>query len=162
MSGSRLMAKLLLFITSITLISLMALTRCGLIAENEQFLQDNGTCASWKNNLLTEFSSGILWSNECFSDRTLKRFLSHALLFMDSLADSRKTPAVYHSQPLISPAFGSDGTDKRDGYLEQREEESRQEVDKLRAEIRSLKLQILDLKSKWSIPWAKNTPFTPS
>ncbi|XP_059615807.1 chondroitin sulfate N-acetylgalactosaminyltransferase 1 [Phlebotomus argentipes] len=97
MVGSKLLARLLLLISSVTLISLLALTRCGI--------------------------GGLVADNVLIAD------------------ESGATKMDVQQQ--------MEGEQQR-GYLQllqQREEENRQEVAKLTAEIRSLKLQLLQLKN---------------
>ncbi|GAB0100606.1 Hexosyltransferase [Sergentomyia squamirostris] len=100
MVGSKLLARLLLLISSVTLISLLALTRCGI--------------------------GGLVADNVLIAD------------------DSGATKVDLQQQQVNSE------NEQQRGYLQllqQREEENRQEVAKLTAEIRSLKLQLLQLRN---------------
>lgn len=120
MAGSKLLARLLLLISSVTLISLLALTRCGLgglIATENGLVSANigGSAAVGVGDEEYGASSGIRESSAALS------------------AQSR---------------FAND--EQQNGYLQmlqQREEENLKEVAKLTAEIKALKLQILQLKN---------------
>ncbi|KFB36588.1 AGAP007720-PA-like protein [Anopheles sinensis] len=115
MVGSKLLARLLLLISSVTLISLLALTRCGLGAH----------CPAEADKVAkSEYQSG------------------------DSRHEARQPDAI---DPLPKQErFQSDAEQQQGGYLQmlqQREEENLREVAKLTAEIKALKLQILQLKT---------------
>ncbi|XP_058123617.1 chondroitin sulfate N-acetylgalactosaminyltransferase 1 [Anopheles ziemanni] len=127
MVGSKLLARLLLLISSVTLISLLALTRCGLggivVKENAGSSQ-TALASGGGQGGESEYQSG------------------------DSRHEARQPDAI---DPLPKQErFQSDTEQQQSGYLQmlqQREEENLREVAKLTAEIKALKLQILQLKS---------------
>uniref|UniRef100_A0A182JT31 Hexosyltransferase n=1 Tax=Anopheles christyi TaxID=43041 RepID=A0A182JT31_9DIPT len=119
--GSKLLARLLLLISSITLISLMVLTRCGL----------GGLISKENGSIVSAATSG--------SDTDSKSYY---------VSDQRPPMAVEFS--LQQSHFQADAEQQQSGYmqmLQQREEENLKEVAKLTAEIKALKLQILQLKN---------------
>uniref|UniRef100_A0A182M921 Hexosyltransferase n=1 Tax=Anopheles culicifacies TaxID=139723 RepID=A0A182M921_9DIPT len=121
--GSKLLARLLLLISSVTLISLMVLTRCGL---GGLIIRENGSIISTSNNAAE--GDGQL----------------------NYLGGERKPPlAMEYAQQQNH--YQSDAEQQQNGYLQmlqQREEENLKEVAKLTAEIKALKLQILQLKNR--------------
>lgn len=126
MAGSKLLARLLLLISSITLISLLALARCGIggLVENNLLLTDDG---KWFVTLNFHFKNLF------------------AVLHMNWLdvTDAGGTLQHTHDEAL--------NRDQQNNYmilLEQREEENRQEIAKLTAEIKALKVQLLQHRSK--------------
>ncbi|XP_053688840.1 chondroitin sulfate N-acetylgalactosaminyltransferase 1 [Sabethes cyaneus] len=122
MAGSKLLARLLLLISSVTLISLLALTRCGLgglIATENGFVNVN-VPSSGSSSAVDEADFGGSSGN--------------------------REPAV--AALSVSNRLAHD--EQQNGYLQmlqQREEENIKEVAKLTAEIKALKLQILQLKN---------------
>ncbi|XP_041774386.1 chondroitin sulfate N-acetylgalactosaminyltransferase 1 [Anopheles merus] len=120
--GSKLFARLLLLISSITLISLMVLTRCGL---GGLIVKENGS-------IVSASASGAEADAENY-------YLS-----------DRKPPPMAVEFSLQQNHYQADVEQQQNGYmqmLQQREEENLKEVAKLTAEIKALKLQILQLKN---------------
>uniref|UniRef100_A0A8D8MY22 Hexosyltransferase n=1 Tax=Culex pipiens TaxID=7175 RepID=A0A8D8MY22_CULPI len=116
MAGSKLLARLLLLISSVTLISLLALTRCGL----------GGLIA-------TENGGGLVSAN---------------MGGPVGIGGDEEYAAGGGSSGVRE--LSADRNEQQSGYLQmlqQREEENIKEVAKLTAEIKALKLQILQLKN---------------
>uniref|UniRef100_A0A182Q993 Hexosyltransferase n=1 Tax=Anopheles farauti TaxID=69004 RepID=A0A182Q993_9DIPT len=125
MVGSKLLARLLLLISSVTLISLMVLTRCGL---GGLIVRENGSIIN-----APAASGGSAEAGSAESEYLAER----------------KSPAAVEFAPQQS-RFQADAEQQQSGYmqmLQQREEENLKEVAKLTAEIKALKLQILQLKN---------------
>ncbi|ETN58756.1 chondroitin beta-1,4-N-acetyl galactosaminyl transferase 1 [Anopheles darlingi] len=121
---SKLLVRLLLFISLVILISLLALTRCGL----KGFI-------SKENNSAVDSTA----TDSVISDG-------------DYVGVQEAVPlgAIEHFISSPQDRYQSDAEQQHNGYLQmlqQREEENLKEVAKLTNEIRTLKLQILQLKS---------------
>ncbi|XP_053675010.1 chondroitin sulfate N-acetylgalactosaminyltransferase 1 [Anopheles nili] len=122
MVGSKLLARLLLLISSITLISLMILTRCG-------------------------FGGLILKENDTIINTSSSGREPEAAYHVDERARDAQITMEFFAQPNH---YQPPDHEQQSGYLQmlqQREEENLKEVAKLTAEIRALKLQILQLKN---------------
>lgn len=120
--GSKLFARLLLLISSITLISLMVLTRCGL------------------GGLIVKENGSIVSASASDAEADAENYY---------LSD-RKLPPMAVEFSLQQNHYQADAEQQQNGYmqmLQQREEENLKEVAKLTAEIKALKLQILQLKN---------------
>uniref|UniRef100_A0A182NHB1 Hexosyltransferase n=1 Tax=Anopheles dirus TaxID=7168 RepID=A0A182NHB1_9DIPT len=128
MVGSKLLARLLLLISSVTLISLMVLTRCGL---GGLIVRENGSIINGPGGGSAEGSAE-------------SEYLS-----------VRKAPMALAEFAPQQSRFQADAEQQHSGYmqmLQQREEENLKEVAKLTAEIKALKLQIMQLKNGLSAP----------
>uniref|UniRef100_A0A182P4G4 Hexosyltransferase n=1 Tax=Anopheles epiroticus TaxID=199890 RepID=A0A182P4G4_9DIPT len=122
--GSKLFARLLILISSITLISLMVLTRCGL----------GGLIVKENESIVSAIASGVESDAQNYY-----------------LNDRRSPMAVEFS--LQQNRYQADAEQQQNAYmqmLQQREEENLKEVAKLTAEIKALKLQILQLQNELS------------
>lgn len=111
--GVTLLARMLLLISSVTLISLLALTRCGLSGA----ALDNG------------MEEGLSFEQKKIYIFTLTFFIS----------------AV--SPPARVSAMRSESESHHTMLMMQREEENQQEITRLRAEIKSLKIELFQLKN---------------
>ncbi|XP_058837853.1 chondroitin sulfate N-acetylgalactosaminyltransferase 1 [Topomyia yanbarensis] len=121
MAGSKLLARLLLLISSVTLISLLALTRCGL---GGLIATENGLIGGV--NVAPGSASAAAAEDEDFGGSS----------------GNKESAAALSSR--------NEQDEQQNGYLQmlqQREEENLKEVAKLTAEIKALKLQILELKN---------------
>uniref|UniRef100_A0A182XZA6 Hexosyltransferase n=1 Tax=Anopheles stephensi TaxID=30069 RepID=A0A182XZA6_ANOST len=128
--GSKLLARLLLLISTVTLISLMVLTRCGL---GGLIVKENGS--------IIGPGAGAAAAAEGDAD-------------VNYLGDQKPPLALEFSQQQPQQQqshYQADAEQQQNGYmqmLQQREEENLREVAKLTAEIKALKLQILQLKNR--------------
>ncbi|XP_058465720.1 chondroitin sulfate N-acetylgalactosaminyltransferase 1 [Malaya genurostris] len=121
MAGSKLLARLLLLISSVTLISLLALTRCGL---GGLIATENGYIGGV--NVAPGSAPAVAAEDE----------------ELGGSSGNRESAAALSSR--------NEHDEQQTGYLQmlqQREEENLKEVAKLTAEIKALKLQILQLKN---------------
>lgn len=126
MAGSKLLARLLLLISSITLVSLLALTRCGIggLVDNNILITDDGR------------KFVFIYRYELMIDSKIRLCLC---VFVDGAVIQQS-----HAEAL--------NRDQQNNYmilLQQREEENRQEIAKLTAEIKALKVQLLQHRSKF-------------
>lgn len=126
MAGSKLLARLLLLISSITLVSLLALTRCGIggLVDNNILITDDGR------------KFVFIYRYELMIDSKIHLCLC---VFVDGAVIQQS-----HAEAL--------NRDQQNNYmilLQQREEENRQEIAKLTAEIKALKVQLLQHRSKF-------------
>ncbi|XP_055602530.1 chondroitin sulfate N-acetylgalactosaminyltransferase 1 [Uranotaenia lowii] len=131
MAGSKLLARLLLLISSVTLVSLLALTRCGL---GGLIANENGIVVGRD---VSGSSGGAAGSDEEYVA------VSGMQLRSGIVVDQQDSPAVQSARYTANDEQAS-------GYLQmlqQREEENLKEVAKLTAEIKALKLQILQLRN---------------
>lgn len=129
MAGSKLLARLLLLISSLTLVSLLALTRCGLggLVDNNILITDDG---------MYMYSVHSTHTQDCRENRF-------------SFTDSTKLSL----DGVLQPQAQQDDIDREQQtnymiLMQQREEENRQEIAKLTAEIKSLKVQLLQHRSE--------------
>nr|XP_029709835.1 chondroitin sulfate N-acetylgalactosaminyltransferase 1-like [Aedes albopictus]XP_029709836.1 chondroitin sulfate N-acetylgalactosaminyltransferase 1-like [Aedes albopictus] len=131
MAGSKLLARLLLLISSVTLVSLLALTRCGLgglIATENGF--SNGAAA-----LNGERGGGAPQAFGVGGDEEYA---------------AGPGSGIRESSAALPAASRFTNDEQQNGYLQmlqQREEENLKEVAKLTAEIKALKLQILQMRN---------------
>lgn len=134
MAGSKLLARLLLLISSVTLISLLALTRCGLggLVDNNILITDDGK--HWRMGVSVILAISIV--NESGID-----FSESTKLSLDGVLQQQTQQDDNDREQQTNYMI----------LMQQREEENRQEIAKLTAEIKSLKVQLLQHRSEsWS------------
>ncbi|XP_035789295.1 chondroitin sulfate N-acetylgalactosaminyltransferase 1-like [Anopheles albimanus] len=126
---SKLLVRLLLFISLITLISLLALTRCGL----------KGFILKENNVEVVSYAVGSSATDSVISDGDYA-----------GVQEAVPLGAIEHFISSSQDRYQNDAEQQHNGYLQmlqQREEENLKEVAKLTNEIKILKLQIMQLKS---------------
>lgn len=124
MAGSKLLARLLLLISSVTLVSLLALTRCGL--------------------------GGLIATEHGLANGERGAPQAQVGAAGDEEYGAGPSSGIRESSAALSSANRYSNDEQQNGYLQmlqQREEENLKEVAKLTAEIKALKLQILQLKN---------------
>lgn len=128
MTGSKLLTRLLILISSVTLISLLALTRCGFGG-----LIDNNTLLSDVDGKREDFE---------------QNYVFYQIAFIDTQTDSSKVSLESAPQQLKQEQANRDEQANYILLMQQRDEENRQEIAKLTAEIKLLKVQLLQHRRK--------------
>lgn len=128
--GVTLLARMLLLISSVTLISLLALTRCGLSGALDNGIGDEG------------FAVNIL-------------MVIHLTLIAPSCFQTAP-------QPARTSALRSDAENHHALLMVQRDEENQHEIEKLKTEIKNLKLELFQLKNNPTLVSDQLLPLNPN